>query len=87
MSTDLAPLRTITNTRVRRHQYKSLGYYRTEDRGYVTRTVHHTYRTFDVFLECRHTICDVPFGRRPKVGRRMRCERCFEFAAALEESD
>jgi hypothetical protein len=35
----------------------------------------HTRRTFEVFLECRHTV-EVPFGRRPQIGKKMTCPEC-----------
>lgn len=38
---------------------------------------HRRVREFQVFLECGHE-ANVPFGRRPQVGRRMRCAQCAE---------
>ena len=32
-------------------------------------------RRFDVFLSCQHVI-EVPFGRRPQLGKKMRCKEC-----------
>lgn len=31
---------------------------------------------FEVLLSCQHLV-QVPFGRRPKVGKRMRCPECL----------
>jgi hypothetical protein len=41
----------------------------------------HLRKTFTVFLECKHVV-EVPFGRRPQVGRKMTCPECVEEAVA-----
>jgi len=34
-----------------------------------------TQKVFQVFLDCRHEI-EVPFGRRPQVGKKTTCHEC-----------
>ena len=60
-------MREITSKRLRTRRVPVL---RSHGRPYWR-----TARTFEVFLECKHVV-EVPFGRRPQVGRKMTCPEC-----------
>lgn len=46
----------------------------------------HRKKTFLVSLSCRHQVT-VPFGRRPKVGKKMTCPECANVCAICEEAE
>lgn len=74
------PLRKITGKRLR-HDYVPVEYSRRisifDDAVSVKVKGHRRVRRFSVYLECGHTI-EVPFGRRPQIGRQIRCYHCEE---------
>lgn len=71
-------LREITGKRLRTRRVPVL---RCHGRPY-----YRTQKTFEVFLACKHVV-EVPFGRRPQVGRSMTCRTCAPPLCAVCEKE
>ena len=66
-------LQTITGKRLKTGQRRDLRWNHDGPLINVRKKV----RSFEVYLECGHQQ-NVPFGRRPQVGKRMQCETCLD---------
>ncbi len=75
---ETAPLREITGCwpRTIRVEYWALRRETENTAAHLVKPRRRT-RIFDLQLSCGHEL-RVPFGRRPKQGRSIRCDQCLE---------